>query len=264
MNCAPAKAFVEPSHVVKLYEVTPVRGTTATWLKRILEPVVASCRFETPPPLELRPTGRFAGFTTSDATLNPDRRVSISNKARLWSAVGITHTVLHEWAHILTPGHGHDPVFFSLNLALLMRLDRAGPPEASGLAHRYSMSAYDLQDTPPQLQDLPDRGLGRSISWAWTQARELAPTRLSAEAIANELGGRYESWKVELDAAPANRAVAQRKQSQLQQELKMLRDQVAAYGRTHRLFIWVLSGAAAATLATAFSVLSVVLRMQGQ
>ena len=264
MDKAPAQAFAEPFDAVKLYEVAPLLSSTGTWLQRILAPVIRACWFENPPPIELRPTGKWGGWAESDTTLNPDRRVSISNRARLWSVRGITHTVLHEWAHALTPGHGHDPVFYALNLALLMRLDKEVPPEDPGLAHKHSMSAYDLQDTPHQLHDLPDRGLGQSITWAWAQAQGLAEAQLSAEALALELERRFESWKRALDAAPNDRAMARQKRSRVQRELQELREQVAAYAHAKRALTWMLGAAGVTAILLSMFALSVVLRMQCQ
>lgn len=199
-----------------VYQVALARPALAGWLRRLLTPVVAACRLRgSMYPLELRPTGLWAGWAAgSDAA--PDRRVAISNLALHRTKRSLVTLYLHEVAHQLVgvEQHGHDAPFFAVNLMLLLRVSAApgATPEGGG-ALADTMQLYDLTEPPAVLQNEPDSGVTRAIAWAIAVAHELAPTRLAAEEAAAEVCSRYEAWIRQLEAAPAAAAAAARAQA---------------------------------------------------
>lgn len=185
---------------LQVYRVAPAPDHTAQWLRRLLQPVDA-VRFErTPPPLEIRPTGQWAGWA-APRDMSPDGRVSLSNLVLFQSGRRICDVYLHEVAHSLLHGvdgatPGHDCAFFALGLALRMRVDAHQPLEGSLVSE---MRLYDLVDLP-QVGNAPD--VGRCIAWSIGVATEIAASGLSAEGLAYEIVRRYHAWLDELRDQP--------------------------------------------------------------
>lgn len=209
---------------LKVYQVSAAPDHTAQWLRRLLQPVIDAVRFErAPPPLEIRPTGQWAGWAAS-RDMAPEGRVSVSHVVLFQSTRRIRDVYLHEVAHSLLHGvpvaaPGHDCVFFTLNAALRLRVDShqqradgAGAP----VTLLSDLSVYDLADLPDELRNETDAGLGRCITWSLALAEKLASTELSAEAIAAQIAERYQEWLVELRDQPRiDRIVALQVRGQL-------------------------------------------------
>ena len=135
--------------------MTRPAGSAGLWLQRILEPVVEACRFQNPPPLEIRPTGQSGGWCASNSHAL-DGRVCVSNKIFGWSRECLIAVYLHECTHRLLSKFGdevsdHGPVFFTINLLLLGRAQAF-----FRLDHKFQINFYDLQDQPAQLKDFED------------------------------------------------------------------------------------------------------------
>jgi hypothetical protein len=192
---------------MKTYSVVPASAVLSTWISTLLDPVVAAFRFSSEIPVELRPTGVWRGWC-APLDYSPDGRVSISSRARFWRPSDLIALFIHEASHRHLPGRGHDPVFFCLNMSLIMRVEAAGLLTASQAAA--SSRLYDISDLPSVLDGEPDAGLGRSIAWAVVVARELAGSDLSAEKLAGAIAARFDRWIAELAAAPVLRAQAAR------------------------------------------------------
>ena len=190
---------------------------TAAWVARVLSPVVLACRFDKPPPVELRPTGRAGGYCQS-SLLAPDGRVAISKQVCFWSDSSFADVYLHEAGHRLLSGRevlDHGPEFFALNLALMTRAQSFFERDVVEL-----MSLYDCQDCPPELENEPGwRGI--VLNWALPAAAELAATDASAEALANEVCARWEAYIQEREKSrvqAAQQVLAARKFAAVQQE----------------------------------------------
>jgi hypothetical protein len=241
--------------VLPVYQVQPAAPATAGWLQHLFAPVIKACRFDGPiPPIELRPTGEWGGWAQLPSYA-PDRRVSISNKVRLWSKSDAIHVVVHEWTHQLMTGYDHDAAFAAMNQVLLYRIDFANPPRQAGQALALGLSFYDLQDLPNALRAEPDAGLCSAMRWATTQARELAPSRLGAEAVAKEITKRYEAWLLELETQPAKREAAAEKQRQRLQSHQEAQRRVVALRRQVRELIWWLAATGATAVLMALGML---------
>lgn len=96
----------------------------------------------------------------------------------------ITNVYLHECAHRLTQGHGHDAAFFCLNMVLHLRA------ENNQIWH---VTTYDVHE---------EKYIHDGWKWASELAYELADTDMTAEECANVVIGKYTAWKDEMDRAP--------------------------------------------------------------
>lgn len=193
------------------YQVVPAKAAVASWLQHVLDPVIAACRFSSPPPIELRPTGSTWRGWCESFDMAPDGRVCLSGRARFWSRHELIAVYLHEAAHRLLPGQDHDPMFACVAHALLLRADTAGltAHAASVYTNLYNIA----DDLPDALAEEPDQGLGRSLAWSVLTACELAVTELVAEDLAAEVVRRFDEWLVELADEPVLRAQAVRSAS---------------------------------------------------
>jgi hypothetical protein len=213
---------------VKVFQTVPV--SAPIWLQTALREVLAVCLFDSPPPIELRPTGRWLGWCSA-RDMAPDGRVVISGRARFWSQKALVLVYLHEVCHRLIPNGLHDPAFLCMNLCLLLRADLAALGDHVLLVN--SASLYDIQDLPSQLADEPDHGLARSIQWSVLTARQLVQDGpdTSAEALAVEVQKRFDQWLSDLDDEPKKRA------QQVQQEAQqMARQKAALAGLQEQIF----------------------------
>lgn len=252
-------ADLEARNALPVFQVQPAQPALAGWLHRLLTPVVAACRLQGTYPIELRPTGQWGGFALA-STFVPDGRVAVSSQLILWSRRSIVATILHEWAHrLLGPDHAHDAAFAALQQALFLRVDAAAacPPSAGeeGLQLQFSASLYDLQDVPDALVALADGGLGEAWRWAMITARDLAPSQLTAEALAAAISGRYAAWVLLLEAAPAEAAARAQTVADAAASAKATRDELQrTNGLLRSISIW-LGVAGAAVLVEAFMLL---------
>ena len=176
-------------HVVQ--RAAPVQSA---WLVRLLEPVAAACRFDPVPPLEIRPTGRWGGWS-SGASSAPDGRVAVSNKFVFWTAENVINVVIHEWTHRALQHEkvlSHGPEFFCLNAVLLLRSAQFFDDDCL-----HKLRLYDLQDCPEELADEPNwRGL--VLGWALPLAAELAASLISAQQLAPVICSGWEKFVSEL------------------------------------------------------------------
>lgn len=93
---------------------------------------------------------------------------------------------MHESAHRLAPGHGHDAVFFALNLMMHLRADAA----ESNIWH--SVKLYDMQDE----SDLP-----AAFDWSYRIAHEYAYSKKTCEECSAIFSAKYEAWQKWLNGA---------------------------------------------------------------
>ena len=215
---------------MKVFQTVPV---PAAWLSNALEPVVAACRFRSPPPVELRPTGAYRGWC-EPIGMALDGRVSTSGRARFWSQRQAIEVYLHEAAHRLLPGRDHDPAFACLAHAFLLRSDVAGLTDN---AASVCTNLYNISDLPVVLADDPDLGLGRSITWSVLNARELAATEMDAEELASEVVRRSGLWVAGVAGEPERRAQRVRQVARQQEVVARLREKA----RTLKCVIGLLS-----------------------
>lgn len=212
-----------------VYQVAPAPLGTAQWLNRILQPVIDSLRFERgAPPLELNPTGRWCRGWSLPRHMAPDGGVVLSKMMLFQSPRDIADVYVHEVAHSLLHSvpdavPAHDTVFFALNLALRQRTDHL---EGDPVFLVSAVSLYDLADLPTELNADADAGLGRCITWSFQQAKELAPTALSAEKIAVEIVLRFKAWQTELQDRPRRERLARRREVAEVARVQRLKDKL--------------------------------------
>ena len=112
---------------LKVYHVAPAPAATAQWVQRLLAQAIGAARLDRAPPVELRSTGRWRGWS-APRNMTPDGRVALSTLMLFRSSRELVDIYLHEVAHALlhdVPGAtpGHDCAFLALNAALRMRVD---------------------------------------------------------------------------------------------------------------------------------------------
>ena len=141
--------------MISVHQTLPA-GKAGRWLQNILQPVVAACRLDNPPPVEVRPTGQWGGWCETKSHA-PDERICLSSRIVFWTREAIVSTYLHECSHrllsrwpIRVPSHG--PVFFTLNSLLLARCK-----SFFRLEYQFAkMDFYDLQDQPEEVLNFQD------------------------------------------------------------------------------------------------------------
>ena len=236
---------------LKVYQVVPAPPPTAAWLGELLRVPIAAARFKSPPPLEIRPTGIWGGWSAPRNSA-PDSRIALSNRIVMWTPRGIIASYLHESCHALLHGvddaeHGHDVAFFSLLATLLTLADRA-TDHAYDLVE--TLDLYEIRDRPEAFANDPDRGIGPCLTWSMIQSNELAEKDLSAEALAKDIVRRYKAWLVELSDKPRQTQVAAERA-----EREARRQAASSEKLRDRLFL----SNVVAVLSSAFLVLSVML-----
>lgn len=210
-----APAARAPARDIAVYEV--VRAAhPAIWINNLLRPVLAAIRAEGRP-IELRPmwwSGLSAG---ADKKRNPDGRIKLSLKVSFYSRTSFLCTYIHELSHCLLEEcepdvhHQHNSCFYSLNLALFMRLD-AIKFMADDVATSFAdvMDGYDLQNSPESWEDEPIQvWKPRAIGWAMRTAHDLFSADLTAEQLAAAIAKRYAEWCSELASEPPKTAKQQ-------------------------------------------------------
>lgn len=192
---------------LKVYHVAPAPAATAQWVQRLLAQAIGAARLDRAPPVELRSTGRWRGWS-APRNMTPDGRVVLSTLMLFRSSRELVDIYLHEVAHALlhdVPGAmpGHDCAFLALNAALRMRVDsrRASDTgiDSDFVSQLAGISLYDLADLPPAELG---QDVGRCMTWSLELAEEMAASDRSAESIAREVVRRYEAWLADLRDQP--------------------------------------------------------------
>lgn len=150
---------------------------------------------EPPPVLFQRFKGGWSGTCPhedqthdGEVQLNEDLLSETRTTSTALAKRKLVQVYLHEWAHRLAEGHGHDAVFATVNLALLVRANPAYPNLAiTGL------QLYDFHD-----HDHDDVGLANAAAFVMRHGVELGNSDLPVSALAAEAKAHFEQLKVEL------------------------------------------------------------------
>lgn len=195
-----------------IYSTQSAPAPLARWLQGLLQPVLLACYFERGLPLEVRPTGSWAGWCASPNEAR-DGRVSLSNQIVFWTNENIVSVYLHEATHRLLEARAiaaHGPEFFCLNALLLLR-----SAAFFRLDPLFKLGFYDFQDAPAELENEPDwRGV--VLNWALPLAAELAATDTGAEEVADIVCARWRQfaeWRENARATAAQQVVLARKKA---------------------------------------------------
>ena len=103
----------------------------------------------------------------------------------------IINVYLHECAHRIMQGHGHNAAFLCLNMVLHLRA------RDNQIWH---VTCYDIHE---------EKYKNDGWKWASELANELADTDATTEECANVVMGKYAEWKEEMDRAPELREKAE-------------------------------------------------------
>jgi hypothetical protein len=106
----------------------------------------------------------------------------------------LVQVYLHEWAHRLAEGHGHDAVFAAVNLALLVRANPAYPHLAITGLNLYDFSDHDQDNVVD---------LANAAAFVMRHGVELGNSDLPVSALAPEAKARFERLKDELAGVKA-------------------------------------------------------------
>lgn len=126
----------------------------------------------------------------------------------------LVQVYLHEWSHRLTEGHGHDAVFATVNLALLVRANPA--------YHQLAITGLWLYDFTDHEHD--DFGLANAAAFVMQHGIELGNSDLPVSALAAEAKARFERVKAQLaeeKAQPQREAALLSQVDNLKRELRM-------------------------------------------
>ena len=216
---------------LKVYHVAPAPAATAQWVQRLLAQAIGAARLDRAPPVELRSTGRWRGWS-APRNMTPDGRVVLSTLMLFRSSRELVDIYLHEVAHALlhdVPGAmpGHDCAFLALNAALRMRVDsrRASDTgiDSDFVSQLAGISLYDLADLPPAELG---QDVGRCMTWSLELAEEMAASDRSAESIAREVVRRYEAWLADLRDQPRLDRIAVRQAQSQSAAVDRLKDKL--------------------------------------
>ena len=147
-------------------------------------------------------------------------------------------TYLHEWAHRLTEGHGHDAVFGAVNLALLVR---ANP--AYDLLAIKGLKLYDFHDHIHQTNDV---SLADAAAFVVKHGVELGESDVPVSGLATEAQARFDQFKaklVEENARPRREAALLDQLQDLTQQVRTANQgmYLALVGVVLITALWVLS-----------------------
>lgn len=127
------------------------KATQPHWLARLLGPVVEACRFESVPPVELRPTGGWSGWC-QNRNETPDGRVCVSRLLEFRPTGLIVEVYLHEACHRVLEPHNvavHGSEFAALLEVLYLRsISATNAPRWRTAGVGPFLSIYDFQDAP--------------------------------------------------------------------------------------------------------------------
>lgn len=154
------------------------RAAEPHWLARLLGPVTEACRFESPLPVELRPTGSWGGWCQSRNEA-PDGRVCISRLLEFRPTGLIVEVYLHEACHrVLEPRNVavHGSEFAALLEVLYLRsISATNAPRWRPAGVGPFLSIYDFQDAPD---------LALSVEFIDYFSDKYCESHLSVEALA--------------------------------------------------------------------------------
>jgi hypothetical protein len=160
-----------------------VKAAQPHWLVRLLEPVIEACRFESAPPVELRPTGGWSGWC-QNRTDTPDGRVCVSRLLEFRPPGWIVDVYLHEASHrVLEPYNvaAHGSEFAALLEVLYLRSILAtNAPRWRPTGVGPFLSIYDFQDAPD---------LALSVEFIIYFSDKYYDSQLSVEALAKIVSG---------------------------------------------------------------------------
>lgn len=145
--------------------------------------VLSLCRIASPPPVKIMALDeKWLGCCKPlNQTEQGEVHLDECMFTEIYSVEQIRRIYLHEAAHRLVgPECGHDPVFFSIYMVLLMR-------SGEGLD---ALAFYDLQDFRRGLFLSP----GQALDWSLTQAYSLVNGPLTAEQAAIEIRRRFDDY----------------------------------------------------------------------
>lgn len=174
---------------LQIYSTQAAPAPLASWLQRVLLPVVQACRFELGMPIEVRLTGQWSGWCSNRQSA-PDRRIAMSNRICFWTDENIVSVYLHESTHRFLEDHEvatHGPEFFCLNAILLLR-----SASFFRLDPLFKLDFYDLQDQPVEVNESNWRGV--VLGWALPVAAELAESEACAESLAATVCDRWQQF----------------------------------------------------------------------
>ena len=210
-----------------VFETRPAAQPLAAWLQRMLLPVCAAVRLQ-PLPLEIRPTGRWAGWA-QHGDYAPDGRVILSSKIVFWTNESIISIYLHEACHRILEGRNvtdHGPEFVALNAVLLARCKEFFRHDAF-----FQIDLYDFHDCPIELAHEPSwRGL--VLNFGIETAATFADEKTDADELASKVIEAWQGWlsRRECQLAAGVLQVNQAaKSAVLQAELASLRRDVLVY-----------------------------------
>lgn len=155
----------------------------------------------------------------NDLTENGEIEVNKTLQHQTWERTlsmakrDLVAVYLHELAHRLTPDHGHDAVFATVNFALLIR--------ATPAHHILGLKALKLYDFQDHIKS-HDVSLADAAAFVMTHGPDLAKSDLPVSALAPEAEARFARLHAELDEAkrrPLREAALRRENEDLKQEL---------------------------------------------
>ena len=175
----------------------------------------------TPPPvLFKRFQGDWDGLCCSDDKTHAgevELNEALTSTTRTTSTAlakrALVRVYMHEWAHRLTEGHGHDAVFAAVNLALLIRADPAH---------------LNLAITGLKLYDFHDHSVGHEVmlpdaaAFVMRHGIELGNSALPVSVLASAANARFDAFRAEL-----------KKRSENVQEVERLRLASASLQNAH-------------------------------
>lgn len=217
--------------MLPIYQTRVAQPALSGWLQRLLLPVLEACRFQRPPPLEIRPTGRWGGWC-SDLESAHNGRVVLSSNICFWTSENIVYVYLHEASHRLLSWSevaSHGPEFLCLNTILLIL---AGQYFSDDSLEKLKL--YDWTDCPSELEDEPG-WRGQVLNFALSVAEELAPTDLAAESLPTVVCERWHGWLEQRQHDLNQQASLCRKAAQFDS----LRLQLAALKNDKCLWVWI-------------------------
>lgn len=234
---------------LKVYEVVPA-PKPALWVNRMLRPVLLAIRAEGRP-IIFRPMRWSAQSAGACKKSNPDGRISFSTKAFFWGETHFVAVYIHELSHSLLEDaepsvyHQHDASFFTLNYALLLRLDAINYLAADVNSPWVNdMSLYDLQDPPECWNDTPSPiWQPRAFAFAVALAHELFATDLSAEKLAVLICERYKAWSLAMQLEPRNTVLAHTNAAAKTKRISDARAKLVDELQLYRWLTWLMGAA---------------------
>lgn len=221
---------------LSVYKVAPAPALVAEWLNNLILPALKAMKAEGRP-VELRPTGEWAGWAVPRGDSNPDGRLALSSKVVFLERGELLWIFVHELSHSILQqiepefDHDHDACFHCLNLVFLTRLDGVrylSKDQANRTFWREMLSGYCISTPTHYWRTDPIHvWQPRAIAWSMAVANELAESDLNGEHLAIEICKRYRAWVLELAEEPAriakSRAVVKAKNKKLVDDLQLFK-----------------------------------------